>query len=188
MKSHTKYITFLSLLSTLAFISVSFIRLPLIPSAPFLKFDIRDAIILIGGILYDPFAAVIVAFIAGLMQFLLLSDGSGIVGFLMNFISTVSFVCPASFIYKFGKNYKSLVIGLILGCALMTVNMLLWNYIITPLFMGVPREAVKAMLLPVFLPFNILKGLINSVITFIFFKPLILAANAMNFYEIKKGL
>lgn len=172
MKSHTRYIAFLSLLSTLAFISVSLIKISLIPSAPFLNFDIRDSVILIGGLVYGPLAAIIVAFISGVMQFLFMNDGSGIIGFLMNFISTVSFTCTASFAYRLGKNYKIFFIGLILGCALMTASMLLWNYIITPVYMGVPRDVVASMLIPVFLPFNLLKGLINAAIAFAYFKPL----------------
>ena len=38
--------------------------------------------------------------------------------------------------------------------------------------MGVPREAVLAMIVPVILPFNILKGVINGIITFIIYKPI----------------
>ena len=40
--------------------------------------------------------------------------------------------------------------------------MLLWNIIFTPMYMGVPRAAVIEMLLPVFLPFNLLKGSLNA--------------------------
>ena len=175
----TRDIVFLSLLSTLAFISVCFIKIPLLPSAPFLRFDIRDAIILIGGLIYGPFAAFIVAFIAGLLQFLFISGGSGIIGFLMNLISTASFVCPASFIYRKGKNYRIIFICLAFGCSIMSVNMLLWNYIITPFFMGVPRDVIVSMLIPVFLPFNMLKGCINSVIVLLCFKPLMSTAQSL---------
>ena len=169
-KSRTRDIAFLSLLSTLAFISACFIKIPLIPSAPFLKFDIRDAVILMGGLIYGPLAAFTTAFISGILQFLLINDGSGIIGFIMNFISTLSFVCPASFIYRIGKSYKFLLTGLILGCIVMAINMLLWNYIVTPVFMGVSRDVIVSMLIPVFLPFNLLKGFINSIITLLYFK------------------
>ena len=37
-----------------------------------------------------------------------------------------------------------LVIGLGVGIVVMTVIMLLWNYLITPLYMGYPRDAVAA--------------------------------------------
>ena len=51
--------------------------------------------------------------------------------------------------------------------------MLLWNYIITPLYQGIPREAIANMLLPVFLPFNALKGSLNAAFTFLLYRPVI---------------
>ncbi|MDL2214544.1 ECF transporter S component, partial [Clostridia bacterium OttesenSCG-928-O13] len=57
----------------------------------------------------------------------------------------------------------------------MTGVMLLWNYFITPLYMGFPRDAVAAMLLPVFLPFNLIKGGLNAAITMLLYKPLVMA-------------
>ena len=41
--------------------------------------------------------------------------------------------------------------------------------------MGYPREAVAEMLLPVFLPFNLLKGGLNASITFLLYKPVVTA-------------
>ena len=62
--------------------------------------------------------------------------------------------------------------GLATGVVSMTAAMLLWNYFITPLYMGAPREAVAAMLLPVFLPFNAIKATINMAIALIIYKPI----------------
>ena len=53
--------------------------------------------------------------------------------------------------------------------------MLLWNYLVTPLYMGYPREAVVELLLPAFLPFNLLKGGLNASITFLLYKPIVTA-------------
>ena len=54
----------------------------------------------------------------------------------------------------------------------MTVVMLAWNYILTPLYMHVPRDVVARMLLPTFLPFNLVKGALNAGITMLVYKPL----------------
>ena len=54
----------------------------------------------------------------------------------------------------------------------MTVLMLAWNYIVTPLYMGVPRAVVAGMLIPTFLPFNLVKGGLNAGITMLLYKPL----------------
>ena len=53
--------------------------------------------------------------------------------------------------------------------------MLLWNWLITPLYQGAPREAVEAMLLPIFLPFNLLKAGLNSAFILGLYKPLVTA-------------
>ncbi|MBR1736698.1 MAG: ECF transporter S component, partial [Firmicutes bacterium] len=44
---------------------------------------------------------------------------------------------------------------------------------ITPLYMGVPRETVAGMLLPVFLPFNVVKGVLNMAFTLMLYAPII---------------
>ena len=54
----------------------------------------------------------------------------------------------------------------------MTVVMLLWNWLITPLYMGYPRAAVEAMLIPYFLPFNALKAGLNTALTMVLYKPI----------------
>ena len=57
----------------------------------------------------------------------------------------------------------------------MVLLMLLWNYLIAPIYMGLPREELAKLLLPVFLPFNLIKGGINAAITFLVHKPVISA-------------
>lgn len=172
----------LSMLSALAFVSAVLVKIPIMPSAPFLRFDVKDAIIIISGILYGSIPSFAVSFIVCLLQMMLTGE-SGVIGFVMNLLSTVAFVCTASVIYKFRRNFWGLVIGLAAGCLLMTASMLLWNYIITPYFMGVPREVVGSMLLTVFLPFNMLKGGINAVIVLLYLKPLFAVISALNFYD-----
>ena len=177
-----KDMVLLSLLSALAFVSVILIRIPVIPSAGFLKFELKDAIILIAGIIYGPLSAFEVSFIVSLLEMMTIS-ASGPIGFVMNILSTSSFVCTASAVYKFRPTWKGLATGLALGCVMMTASMLLWNYIITPYFMGVPREIVASMLLTVFLPFNLIKGATNALIVLMYVKPLLAAVKAVNFYD-----
>ena len=56
----------------------------------------------------------------------------------------------------------------------MIIVMLLWNYFLTPIYMGYPREAVAKMLPTVFLPFNALKGGLNAAITMLLYKPVVI--------------
>ena len=57
----------------------------------------------------------------------------------------------------------------------MTGVMLLWNYLITPLYLNVTREVVVGMLLPAFLPFNLIKALMNGALTMLLYKPVVMA-------------
>lgn len=126
----------------------------------FLEFDFKDMVIAIGGFLYGPVASLMMTVAVSVLQFFTISS-SGLVGLLMNIIATGSFCCTASLIYWYKPNFKGAVIGLICGSIAMTAMMLLWNYAITPSFMKIPREAVVAMLVPIFLPFNLVKSGLN---------------------------
>ena len=57
----------------------------------------------------------------------------------------------------------------------MTALMLLWNYLVTPIYQGMPRSAIADMLVPVFLPFNLVKGGMNMAATLLLYKPIVSA-------------
>ena len=65
----------------------------------------------------------------------------------------------------------------------MVVTMLLWNWLITPLYMGVDRATVEGMLIPAFLPFNLLKAGLNSALTIGLYKPLSTALRKIGLVE-----
>lgn len=164
----------MSMLAAVAFLLVSLIRIPIVPAAPFLKYEPKDVAITVGGFLFGPLAALIISLVVSLIEMLSISD-TGWIGCVMNFISTCSFACTAALIYKKKHTINGAVIGLIAGSVAMVGVMLLWNWLITPLYMGYPREAVEAMLVPVFLPFNALKAGLNSAILLCLYKPLTVA-------------
>ena len=164
-----KYVT-MGLLVALGYVSLFFIRIPIIPSASFLRFDVKDVFISIGGLIFGPLYALIGAVAVSFLQMLSVSE-YGIIGLIMNTVSVSSFVIPQSVIYSKKKNSTGLIIGLIVGCISMVIAMLLWNYLITPMYMGVSRDVVAKMILPVFLPFNLIKSIINSIIIFLIFTP-----------------
>ena len=112
--------------------------------------------------------SILVAFIE-----LVTISGTGLWGFLMNCLATCAFCCTASYVYKKLHTKKGAVIGLALGVVCLVAVMLLWNYLITPIYMGLPREAVAAMLLPVFFPFNLAKGGMNMAATLLLYKPVV---------------
>ena len=174
MNSKTKNITTIAMLSAIAFLVMAVARFSVVPAAPFLKYDPKDVIIALGGLIWGPLTSFAVSFIVSVIEMLTVSD-SGPIGCVMNIVSTCSFACTAAFIYKKMRTLKGAVIGLAVGSLTMVCVMLLWNYLLTPIYMGTPREVVASMLLPAFLPFNSLKAGLNAAFTFLLYKPIVTA-------------
>ena len=169
----------LSMLAAIAYLMVNLIRIPVVL---FLKYEPKDVIITIGGFLFGPMASFVVSFVVSLLEMVTISE-TGIIGGIMNLISTCSFACVAAFVYKKQHTLKGAIAGLALGRALMVVTMLLWNWLITPLYMGVDRATVEGMLIPAFLPFNLLKAGLNSALTIGLYKPLSTALRKIGLVE-----
>lgn len=140
----------------------------------FLSYDPKDAVIVIAGFLLGPVGTVGISLIVSLIEMVTVSD-TGWYGMMMNFFSTTAFALPAAIIYQKMRSYRGAILSLITGVIVMSGCMVLWNYIITPFYMGIPRVAVAAMLIPVFLPFNLIKGGINAGLTLFLYKPLVTA-------------
>ncbi len=168
-----KKMVLLAMLAAVAYL-LSFSKTPLIPAAPFLSYEPMDVAITIGGFLLGPLAALAISLVSAAIEALTIGD-TGIIGFLMNFLSSACFACTAACVYKKKHSIVGAVLGLLLGSVAMIVVMLLWNWLITPLYMGAPRPVVVSMLIPVFLPFNALKAGFNSALILMLYKPLVLA-------------
>ncbi len=168
---NTKTIAAIGMFCALAFIAMVTIKIPVVL---FLKYEPKDVIITLCGFIYGPVSAVAVSLIVSLIEMLTVSE-TGLIGFFMNVLSTTAFAGTASLIYKKGKSLKSAIIGLFSGVVAMTVVMLLWNFIITPLYMNIPRQQVVNLLVPAFLPFNLIKGAINAALTYLLYRPVVQA-------------
>lgn len=161
----------LAMLAALSYMIVTFVRIPVVL---FLKYEPKDVIITIGGFLFGPMASFLVSLVVSLLEMVTISD-TGPIGCIMNLISTCSFACTAALIYKKKHSLKGAVLGLLAGSVFMAAAMLLWNWLITPWYMNVPREEVQVLLIPMFLPFNLLKAGLNSALVLVLYKPLVSA-------------
>jgi riboflavin transporter FmnP len=160
------------MLSAIAYaVAAIFTHFPSPLAFSFLRYDPKDVIILLGGFLYGPIAALSVSVVVSLIEMVTVSP-EGPFGLLMNIVSTCSLVLPATIIYSKRKTLGGAAIGLAVGIVSVTGVMALFNYMIVPLYSPVPREVVAGMLLPVFVPFNLFKGITNAVLTIVLFKPL----------------
>lgn len=166
----TKAMVVLALLTACAFLSVFLIRIPMFE---FLKYEPKDIFITLGGFLYGPIAVVCMSVTVSFLEMVTIST-TGPIGMLMNVIATVAFSATASIIYRHWKKAVSAYAGLVCGALMMTGVMLLWNYLISPMYMNLSREALSAMLVPVFLPFNLIKSGLNAVLISLLYTPFLL--------------
>jgi len=172
-KMSTKTLTSLAMLTALAYIVMLLCKgFPKVVGI--LQFDLTDTILCIGGFIYGPMAAAILAILVPLIEMFTASE-TGIIGMIMNVLSSASFCCTASYIYKRRHTKQGAVIALVSGVVAMTAVMLLWNYLITPIYQKVPREVVVEMLPTVFLPFNLVKGGLNMGAILLVYKPVVTA-------------
>lgn len=180
-QTHAKVLrlVLMGLLAAISIVLVALVHFPLLPAAPFLEYDPADVPIFISTFLLGPWQGLAVTVVVSLVQGLTVSAGSGPIGILMHILATGSFSLVAGLLYKKNKSRRAALIALAAGVAVQVAVMLLCNLIFTPIFMGTPVEAVMGMLLPVILPFNLLKSGGNAVITYFVYKPISRAAHRM---------
>lgn len=157
----------------------------LIPS--FIKLDFSELPALIASFMISPWAGIPVCLIKNLIK--LTTTQSAGVGELCNFLLGVCMVVPAGLIYHRKKTRKTALIGCLIGCVISSLLSVFVNYFISyPAFYRfiAPEEAVlgayQAILpnmknifqcLLIFnMPFTFVKFLLDSVFTFIIYKPL----------------
>ena len=162
----------MAMLAALAIVADIFLRIPGIGG--FLTYEPKDVILTIGGFIFGAVPGIIMSLIVCLVEMVTVST-TGPIGLLMNFLSSAVFVGVSAVIYSRKKTLSRAIIGLVAGSLAMTAIMLLWNYIITPVYMNVPREAVVQMILPLLLPFNLLKAALNSVLVLFLYKGVVTA-------------
>lgn len=158
------------LLCALSLVLMYLVRFPLFPAAPYLEYDMADVPILIGTFMYGPGTGLIITAVVSILQWLLVSPASGWVGGLMHFLATGGFVIAAGLIYRAKHTRGGAVLALMVGTVVMTALMVPLNLYFTVHYNGMPLEAVKALIWPIIIPFNLCKGVINSVVTFLLYK------------------
>ncbi len=158
-----------------------------LPFAPvFIKLDLSDLPALVLAFAFGPLAGVLTELVKNLLHLFMTSTGG--VGELSNFLLGVAFVLPAGLIYRKAKNRKGALLAMLIGTVCFSLVGILSNYFIMfPFYTevsGIPMEAIIAMcqkILPfvdnqwkVILlsvtPFNILKGVLVSLVTFFIYK------------------
>ena len=169
----------LAMLAAVSYLLVFLVRIPVVM---FLKYEPKDVAVTAGGFLFGPLPAFLISLLVSLVEMVTISE-TGPIGAIMNLLSTCSFACTAALIYKKNRSLSGAIWSLAAGSLAMIGTMMLWNWLITPLYMGVSRGAVEALLLPAFLPFNVLKAGLNSLLVMAIYKPLVTALRRVGLLE-----
>lgn len=187
--------TLTAVLSAIAF-ALMFIEisLPIIPA--FIKFDISDLPALFGAFALGPVYGVIIELLKNVLHILIKGTSSAYIGELSNFLLGSVFCLTAGLIYHFKKNKKTAIISCIAGSLLMAAVCLPINYfLVYPAYVTcyhLPLDAIIGMYCEIFgkaavvptnnalfncllifnVPFTFFKGLVDSLICIIVYKPL----------------
>lgn len=171
-KENLTKIVSMGMLAALAVAADVFLRIPGIGG--FLTYEPKDVILTIGGFIFGPIAGIGMSLLVCLIELVTVSN-TGFIGLLMNFLSSAFFVGVSALIYRRKMTLGRAVAGLVAGAFSMLAIMLLWNYIITPVYMHIPREEVLKLFVPLLIPFNLLKAFLNAALTLFLYKGVVTA-------------
>ena len=165
-KWDTRQLVTMALLCAIG-VLLSFIEFPLIPGVTWLKYDASAMPAMVCGFAFGAGGGLAVGIAGAIIHGILMADFSGAV---MNILVVIGFVVPASLIYRQGRTFPRAIIGLIASVVCAVIMAIVGNLVITPAYLGVPMDAVIAMILPILVPFNLAKGIINAVLTLAVYK------------------
>ena len=147
--------------------ALSFIQIPIFPPAPYLQYDPSGIVTLTVALMYGPAAGIMVQLVSWIPKLIMSPLGS-----LLTFVAMIGAVLIVGLIYKKFHNLKGAIGAIVVGSVVFTVIAIAMNFVITPIYTpGVTVEAVASMVVPILLPFNIIKCVINGVVTSLLYKP-----------------
>ncbi len=185
--SSTHYLTYTAVFACLAG-ALMFIEIPLFFAPAFYKIDLSEIPVLICTFYLGPVAGVTAELLKIMVKLLLKGTSTAFVGDFANFAVGCSFVLPASIIYHAKPGRRTAMLGMLAGTLCMTVFGSAFNAVyLLPKFAalyGMPMEAiigmgtkinssitsVSTLVLFAVVPFNLLKGAIDSALTFLLYK------------------
>jgi len=180
----TSFITKVSVLSVIAYV-LMFIEVPVIMFPGFLKLDISDVPAILGAFALGPVAGIIIELIKNILHWITRTSTGG-VGEFANFVVGCAWIIPAAIIYKMHKSKKYAIVGMIVGTIAMAVIGGIMNYyVMIPFYAKImPIQVIldmsaaanplivdlKTLILYGIVPFNLIKGIIISIVTVLIYK------------------
>lgn len=146
---------------------LSFVGFPVAFGAEWLKYDLSGVVSVLTTLLYGSWVGIGVAAASWIPH--LVTDP---LGASMNIINTVSLIVVAGSLYRRKPGLSHAVLGCLAGIAVSVVVSICLNFVVTPLYTRGSYQDVLSMVLPIILPFNLFKGLLNSLIAIVSFRKL----------------
>lgn len=170
-KLNVKAYVSIGMLSSIAYL-LMLLNFPLPPFPNFLFVDFSDIPALIAALIFGPVAGILVELLKNVLNYIATGSQTGVpVGHIANFLAGVVFILPTYFVYNKLKTKKGMTVALIIGTVTMAVVLSILNYfLILPAYtilMGFPD--MRNLVIPAILPFNILKGVMMSIIFMLLF-------------------
>ncbi len=189
--SPVRKLTVMALFSALSII-INLFSFPVPVIAPgFYKMDFSEIPVLICGFMFGPVAGAMVEFVKILLNLLINGTATMFVGEFANFVVGCSLVVPASIVYMAARTKKGALVGMIIGTLIMTVAGCMLNaWLLLPWYAknffaakggmdaiigagtavyGVV-DSIFTFVVLIVAPFNLVKGVVVSVVTFIVYK------------------
>lgn len=175
----TQMMVRIALLSAISFVLFRFLEIPVIG---FYKIDLSGIPVLLAGFSMGPLAGMLTLLIKNLLG--VIGSSSGGIGEIADFFMLASLVLPVTIIYQYRRTRATVLWGLLGGTVLMIITGMLFNYyVLIPLYttfmsietiIGIMDKALpflkidtlEKLILYVTGPFNLLKGLVLSVLTY----------------------
>lgn len=185
----TKYVVFVAMFAALSGVLMT-LEIPLFFAPPFYKLDLSEIPVLMCSFYLGPVAGVVCELIKVIVKLLLKGTSTAFIGDFANFVVGCTFILPAAVIYHCKKSKKIAIIAMAAGTLIMTVFGSLFNavYLLPKFaqFFGMPLDeiikmgtnvnasisSVSTLVLFAVVPFNLLKGIVDSLITFLLYKRL----------------
>jgi riboflavin transporter FmnP len=150
---------------------LAFIAIPIWPLAATwgITYDPANVPTMIGGLAFGPGAGMVIGVLSAAIHCIFTTD---FVGACMNVVAVFGFVVPAAGIYRKERTTSRLILGLIVGCITSVLLIIPANLIVWPVFYGLPLATSLTYVVPLMIPFNLLKAGLNSVLSLALYKSL----------------
>ena len=145
-------------------------NISIFPVLPFLKVDLSDIPVFISTLIFGTGSGLTVLFVVNLLRTLFFSN-IGLVGFTLRIVSAIMVIFLGYFCKENAKLSRK-ILGLFLGVITYTIFITILNYFFYLNFLAYSQKMIAIVLLPITVPFNIVKLLVITLVAMTLVKPI----------------